>query len=286
MATRADSVATPTVKMAPVVYGGDPDVDDLAELYHEASKIYPSFGARQTRGYLLEQSAELRHSAARAAKRSSHLPCVVLPEPILPAMPLAAAIEARRSDRALGAGAVSLGELAALTHAAYGITHQLDPSAPAGTPPLFRAVPSGGGLYPLELYVFAFAVDELEPALYHFDPYLRVLELVGEPGSESELRHAVGPTSVYPETAAGCAVLFVISAMFWRTRFKYGLRGYRFALLEAGHLAQNLLLTGTALELACIPLGGFFDRRMDELLDLDGVNESMLYTVAVGRSAE
>ncbi|MGI8420822.1 MAG: nitroreductase family protein [Gaiellaceae bacterium] len=65
-----------------------------------------------------------------------------------------------------------------------------------------------------------------------------------------------------------------------------GLRGYRFALLEAGHLAQNLLLTGTALELACIPLGGFFDRRMDDLLDLDGVNESMLYAVAVGRPAE
>ena len=74
--------------------------------------------------------------------------------------------------------------------------------------------------------------------------------------------------------------------MFWRTRFKYGLRGYRFALIEAGHVAQNLLLTATALRLGSVPLGGLFDRRIDELLDLDGVNESVLYAVSVGRVDE
>ena len=70
--------------------------------------------------------------------------------------------------------------------------------------------------------------------------------------------------------------------IFGRTRFKYGLRGYRFALLEAGHVAQNLLLAATALGLAAVPLGAFFDRRADVFLRLDGVNESTLYTIAVG----
>ena len=88
--------------------------------------------------------------------------------------------------------------------------------------------------------------------------------------------------TTYDDPALGCGALFVVSAMFWRTRFKYGLRGYRFALLECGHLAQNLLLAATALDLAAVPLGGFYDRRVDQLLGLDGVNESALYMVAAG----
>ena len=64
------------------------------------------------------------------------------------------------------------------------------------------------------------------------------------------------------------------------------MRGYRFALLEAGHVVQNLLLTATALGLGAVPLGGYYDRLTDEFLGLDGVNESTLYTVAVGRPAD
>jgi SagB-type dehydrogenase family enzyme len=64
---------------------------------------------------------------------------------------------------------------------------------------------------------------------------------------------------------------------------KYGLRGYRFALLEAGHVGQNLVLAATGLGLGAVPLGGYYDRPTDELLGLDGVNESTLYLVAVGR---
>jgi SagB-type dehydrogenase family enzyme len=74
--------------------------------------------------------------------------------------------------------------------------------------------------------------------------------------------------------------------MFWRTRFKYGLRGYRFALLEAGHVVQNVLLACTALGLAAVPVGGFYDRPVDALLGADGVNESVVYAVSLGRPAE
>ena len=78
------------------------------------------------------------------------------------------------------------------------------------------------------------------------------------------------------------AAVVLIAAIFGRTRFKYGLRGYRFALLEAGHVAQNVLLAATALGLAAVPLGAFYDRRMDAFLGLDGVNESSLYAIALG----
>ena len=74
----------------------------------------------------------------------------------------------------------------------------------------------------------------------------------------------------------------MFAATFWRSRFKYGLRAYRFALLEAGHAAQNLLLAATALDLAAVPLGGFFDRILDATLGLDGVDRSSLYVICVG----
>jgi SagB-type dehydrogenase family enzyme len=271
----------PTVKAAPLVYGGEAPLDDAAEHYHEASKLYPSFGARQTRGALLDARVDLRHSTGRAAKRYRAQRRVFLPPPRLPSLPLGEAIVARRTRRGFAPDPINLAALSALLHAGYGVTHQLDPAAPPGTPPLLRAVPSGGALYPLELFVFAYAVEGLEPGLYHFDPPGRRLDCLRSAPARV-LRDEVAHAAVYPELATGGAILIAVGAMFWRTRVKYGLRGYRFALLEAGHVVQNVLLTATGAALEAVPLGGFFDRRMDELLDLDGVNESILYAAAVG----
>jgi SagB-type dehydrogenase family enzyme len=82
--------------------------------------------------------------------------------------------------------------------------------------------------------------------------------------------------------AAACVIL---AASFQRSRVKYGLRAFRFVLLEAGHVAQNVLLAAAALNLAALPIGGFFDARLDAFLMLDGLNESALYLIAVGSAA-
>ena len=74
----------------------------------------------------------------------------------------------------------------------------------------------------------------------------------------------------------------VVTAMFWRSRFKYGARGYRFALLEAGHLAQNAVLASTALDLPALPLGGFYDRRLDRLVGADGLDEATVHAIVLG----
>ena len=73
--------------------------------------------------------------------------------------------------------------------------------------------------------------------------------------------------------------------MFWRSRFKYGLRGYRFALLEAGHVMQNALLAATAMRVPALPLGGFYDCRLDELVGADGLEESTVYAALIGGRA-
>ena len=76
--------------------------------------------------------------------------------------------------------------------------------------------------------------------------------------------------------------MFFMTAMFERTVFKYGDRGYRFTFLEAGHVAQNMSLVATALGLGCVNIGGFYDREIDEFLGIDGLTHSTLYMLAIG----
>jgi SagB-type dehydrogenase family enzyme len=266
-----------TARWLELVYGSEPDLDDPAEGYHEASKISPFQIARQIEGARrLESSPELQVSSIRAVKRLGGALSSLPPAAALE-MTVADAVRRRSSRRTFADGPVTGDALAALLHAGYGVTHVLEADPGAPVVPL-RSVPSGGALYPLEVFLAVLRIDGLEPGLYHFDPLRARLECIRAGIGSDE----VAALSTYPGIVAGCAVFFLIAAVFGRTRFKYGLRGYRFALLEAGHVAQNLVLAATALDLACVPLGGFYDRRTDEFLGLDGVNESAVYTIAVG----
>ena len=79
-------------------------------------------------------------------------------------------------------------------------------------------------------------------------------------------------------------MIVFITAVFERSVFKYGDRGYRFVLLEAGHVAQNINLAVTALGLGCVNIGGFFDRDIDEFLGIDGLTHSSVYLMAIGKA--
>ncbi|HET7045811.1 MAG TPA: SagB/ThcOx family dehydrogenase [Gaiellaceae bacterium] len=263
-----------------MIYGADGvGAEDPAEVYHEASKLYPSFAGRQTRGWLIERNQAIAAATLRAVKRHPLAEAIPLPPARFPAVSLEQAVARRKSTRSFAPGRpLELEGVGTMLHAAYGVTHQLDPDAPAGSSPSFRTVPSGGGLYPLELYVAALEVAGLPSGLYHFDPLRHVLECLQRRDLRSELSRA----AVHEDVIATAGAVVVVSAMFWRSRFKYGQRSYRFALLEAGHVVQNLLLTAAALGLGAVPIGGFYDRRLDDLLAIDGVNESAVYSAVVG----
>jgi SagB-type dehydrogenase family enzyme len=266
-------VTVQTVRWVPWLYGGDePSPDDPAECFHEASKVYPSTAGRDSRGAaLLETSDEMRRSTGRAVRRWSQVEAVALPAPALPSMSLAAALAARASARDFSDTPLELGALAALLWAAYGISHE-------GADLPLRTVPSGGALYPLELYALCQRVDGLAPGVFHYDPLRHALERL----AGAVPRERVEALTAYPELVAPAGVVIFATALFWRTRFKYGLRGYRFALLEAGHVGQNALLAAAALGVAAVPIGGVFDRRVELLLEIDGVDESLVYALSVG----
>ena len=271
-----DSIAT--ARLGSIVGADEIPTPDPTEDYHEASRIYPGVVDPSVVGAArLERSLTMRVSATRSVKRHAHLPFLPLPASNLGCATLSDVLATRRSRRAYGHGYLDLGQIASLLQAAYGPTG----SVPA-TPQILRSAPSGGALYPLELYVASQRVDGLETALYHYDPLRHGLELLRPLGSTED----GGALTPYAELLAYSAAFVVVTAMLWRSRFKYGQRAYRFALLEAGHVAQSFLLAAEALALAATPVGGFYDRLTDRFVGADGLYEATLYVLPVGPRAE
>lgn len=141
-----------------------------------------------------------------------------------------------------------------------------------------RPCPSGGGLYPLDLYTVATRVNGLEEGLYQLDPLTN--SLWSRPADLGVFREAA--LDFMQPVAVESSASICITASFDRSRYKYGQRGYRLCMLEAGHVAQNLLLLSTGLGLPAIGWVGFVDHEMDDFLGLDGVTQSILYVVSVG----
>jgi len=270
-----------TLNASWAVYGPkDVSPDDPAELFHEASTLYPSQLARQLPGIMfLENNEQLQITATRSTKRHPHLPAIALPAGTLPNVALADVLARRRSRSEFAGKPLTLKSLALLLRAAYGVTGSA--RLKSGFEQSFRASPSAGALFPLDIYPIVFDAADFKAGVYHYDPLRDVLEALGTEIDREALATALPMRGL----ADHCAAAFVVSAMFWRSRFKYGQRGYRFALLEAGHVVQNLLLAAEALRLAAVPVGGFYDRRLAELLDVDGINEAPLYVVPLGSRA-
>ncbi len=262
----------PTAEFASLLYGasGVP-LDDPAEAFHEASRLYPNVAPGRLRSMLaLDNSLELQQTLARAGRTHEHRTSVELPLVSLPHTGFGELLSRRRSGLGADRRPLRLDDLAAVLGASYGAVSR-------GADGLRRPVPSGGALYPLELYVIALAVEGLDRVALHYDPFRHRLSRL-RPVSPADVRTAVVDATLVDRAS----VLLVVTAMFWRSRFKYGTRGCRFALLEAGHVLQNAVLAATALELPAVPLGGFFDCRVDALVRADGLDESSIYALLLG----
>jgi SagB-type dehydrogenase family enzyme len=199
----------------------------------------------------------------------------VLPAAQLPRLALADALRRRSSCRRFSGAAIEAAQLGTLLHAAYGVLGTVE----LGGEFCERPVPSGGGLYPLELYVITQNVEGLSGGVHHYVPLGHLLETVRPDPLPSLLTAEMFLGQPY---LAEAAALIVITATVERSLWKYEDRGYRYILMEAGHVAQNVNLCAEALGLASLNLGGFLDEDLARLLKLDEEREIALYGLAVG----
>lgn len=190
---------------------------------------------------------------------------IILPAPGLKSnISIEEAILHRRSHRLYKEEPITLKELSQILWAAQGITGQ------EGNYKL-RASPSAGALYPIELYVV------LPNGVYHYLPQKHKLEKIKDGDLRPDLAKAALDQWWIEETS--CDI--VITAVYERTMAKYGQRGRRYAILEAGSVAENIYLQAESLGLGTVGIGAFIDEKVQEVLDIPK-NRHPLYIMPLG----
>ncbi len=144
-----------------------------------------------------------------------------------------------------------------------------------------RSAPSGGALYPVDIYVIVTAIDSLSPGVLHFcaaDSSLVVLV-------EGNFGQRLAAAALDQGFVADAPVSIVLAARFERSTKKYADRGYRYAYIEAGAICQNIYLAATALRLGTVAVGAFIDQAVDDIIGVDGTEEAALLIMPVGYPA-
>jgi SagB-type dehydrogenase family enzyme len=249
----------------------------LSRLHHENSKL------TERRALALGEQMELFASGPDgeadepAFKVYPSRPSVALPRPSrrLFGARLDDTLRARRSPvGAFPGGPVRFEELGALLGLSLGVTGD----GKARGARRRRAYPSAGALHPLETYVIALNCVSIDPGIHHYDALDHRLARIADAPARRDLARMI----LAEEASLHAALALVFTATFERTQAKYGERGYRFVLLEAGHAAQNVLLVATSLGLGALPVGGFFEDALGDAIGLDAEKESPVYVVLVG----
>lgn len=141
----------------------------------------------------------------------------------------------------------------------------------------YRAYPSGGARYPLEIYFFVNHVKGLKKGLYHYSFENNTLEILQLRDFKSDLKD-----SLVDSWVADSSVFLVITAVPGRSSIKYGNKSLRYIFIEAGHLGQNILLMAEKHKIRTCPIGGFYEDKLNKLLRIDRTNEKAIYSIAIG----
>jgi len=145
---------------------------------------------------------------------------------------------------------------------------------------IFRTYPSAGARFPIEIYLVILNSLDMDLGLYHYNIIENRIELVRNGDFSKEVIDFYGQQQI--ETEYPCLIL--CSANFDRTMSKYGERGYRYVLIDLGHISQNFYLVSTYLGLGVVAfgVGSTSDDTMDSFLRLNSNTERFLYGLAVG----
>ncbi|MCC5846780.1 MAG: SagB/ThcOx family dehydrogenase [Verrucomicrobia bacterium] len=224
---------------------------------------------------------EIEAAVGSGGKRYPTSETLALPEAFPAAInkPFGNILESRISEREFAISPLSIKTISGLCRIACGIkpSHVRTEETPTS-----RYVPSAGALYPLELYLFSAqpltkrGKGDGGAEIWHYEPQQHNLERI----VRCDLERIADCFQTWPEQFP--PITAVITGVPKRQSWKYGARAYRYTVMEAGHAVQNILLGATAMNLSACPVVGFYDDRIHDLLDIDGVSEIALYTVWMG----
>ncbi len=181
-------------------------------------------------------------------------------------------LRSRRSVRAYTQDFLSIENLSQLLWATQGLTARMGEYG-------LRTAPSAGALYPIETYLSINRTETLQSGLYHYDVESHALEILKEGDFSSEVKAG----ALDQQIAERASVVFIWSAVFQRSKWKYLQRAYRYVFLDAAHIAQNLALAAEGLGLSSCQIGALYDDELNRLLGLKPDEESVIYLSSIGK---
>jgi SagB-type dehydrogenase family enzyme len=190
-----------------------------------------------------------------------------------PSVSLRSLVEGRLSHRRYAATPLTLAELSYLLWCTQGVKVVL----PQATR---RTVPSAGSRHAFETFILANRVDGLAPGLYRFMAVDHVLAVVD---TGAGLAERVMAACLDQKHVTDSAAMFIWTADVYRMAWRYGERGYRYLLLDAGHTCQNLYLAAESIRCGVCAIAAFDDDALNTVLGLDGEQQFALYAGTVGK---
>jgi len=240
-------------------------------VFHKRSMNPPLYFRELSEGQITEILSRKNHKEYPERKEYSLASSEEIDSALLDFM------KSRRSVWRYASQEISFLAFSGLLKAAYGIVRREDLGAYVVP---HRTVPSGGALYPLEMYVVTLIdIGQVPKGLYHFQKDKEYLVLLKEGDFREKLKELVVEAR---ETIDSASLFIFVTASFNRECEKYSNRGYRHILLEAGHLAQNVYLYCLDQNLDTVELSGFLDEKLADFLGLDPFEESPVTVLAVG----
>ena len=175
------------------------------------------------------------------------------------------AIKQRRTIRSFVDKPLTIDQLSQILWAAQGITDD------GG---LKRSAPSGGALYPIDVYavVGKNGVQGLPQAVYRYDPSHHSIRKIGD----TDVRKDVAVAALRQMWVATAPLILVLTAEYSRITVKYGNRGRRYAMIEVGHIGQNIFLQCEALGLAAGIVGAFYDEEVAKAMKAKNHHEPLI----------
>lgn len=255
----------------------------LLEELHESTKYFPSTMQKDTPRileYLTSQRAILETS--QNVKHFVYAEKIWLPEPQQGDASLSQCLKNRRTAGLFNGTKVDLQVLSNVLGNSMAPTKKVIVDETSELAMSLRPYASGGGLYPVEVYPILLDEKEGHALVTHYNPLeheLSVIDCVDRQQMLNQLNDL-------EDRLSNASVVFMFTAVMPRVTVKYGTRGHRFALLEAGHITQNLSLCAVDNGLSTLPWGGFYDDAIADLMNIDNVDEIILHCMALGHEKQ
>lgn len=144
-----------------------------------------------------------------------------------------------------------------------------------------RTVPSGGARHPFECYMALRNVEGLKDGFYHYLPMTHQLECISECEDVQPffVDSLGGPIQGWCKKAN---IIFYLSMVAYRAEWRYGIYAHRVALIDSGHVSQNIYLACQAIGLGGCAVGYIDEKVVNPVFKLDGTEEFIFYAFPVG----